>query len=137
MEFPPGGGRTCVSDGVAFARATVADWHLASNGGTASTDAVLVAAELLANAVDHAGGPLALELGRRHGWLRVAVSDPDSALLRRADPYVPDRPHGHGLMIVDRIAADWGTSPDRGGKTVWADLPLPPAPAGPDPPLDP
>ncbi|MCU7826001.1 ATP-binding protein [Kitasatospora sp. DSM 101779] len=114
-----------MSEGLAFTRAAVADWHLTTAAGAAAADAVLVAAELLANACQHAGRPLALHLQLTPGRLRVAVTDPDPTPPRRVEPHRPATPHGHGLVVVDRIAADWGCTPVGDGKTVWADLPLP------------
>ncbi|WP_431683234.1 ATP-binding protein [Kitasatospora sp. KL5] len=122
-----------MSEGIVFARRSLAGWHLESTvAGTAAADAVMAAAELLANAVDHAGGPLALDLGRHGGHLRVAVTDPSSAPPHLHEQYRPDAVNGHGLVIVDRVAAAWGCTFHDGGKTVWAELALSPV-GGPDP----
>jgi hypothetical protein len=40
-------------------------------------------------------------------------------------PLDPTRIGGLGLVVVDRIASDWGVAPFPGGKTVWAALSLP------------
>ncbi|MFE2323813.1 ATP-binding protein [Streptomyces sp. NPDC059385] len=106
--------------GIAWVRQTLDDWHLPAEGG----DAVLIAAELLSNAAKHAGGILRLSLELHGSLLQIAVTDPS-----------PDPPHlgehrpnsigGHGLFIVDRLTVNWGTWREGGGKTVWADLPLP------------
>jgi hypothetical protein len=39
-------------------------------------------------------------------------------------PLNPSRIGGLGLIVVERIATDWGVSPFPGGKTVWAALSL-------------
>ncbi len=129
LDFLPGGEADCVSEGLDFTRTALADWHLTTAAGQAAADAALVAAELLANAADHAGRPLALRLQRSPGRLRIAVTDPSPTPPRLVEPHQPQTPHGHGLVVVDRITAGWGCTPDGDGKTVWADLPLP----GPDP----
>ncbi|MGW4892961.1 ATP-binding protein [Kitasatospora sp. NPDC004240] len=118
-----------VGEGLAFVRRTLADWYLAPS--PSGDDVQLVAAELLTNAVRHAGGATALDLAQYGARLRITVTDPaPDAGLPRPGPHRPGRIGGHGLLIVDRLAPRWGTSPTTGGKTVWADLPLPPA-AGP------
>ncbi|MEW1910045.1 ATP-binding protein [Kitasatospora sp. NPDC085895] len=127
LDFPPdrrGGG--CVSEGIDFTRHALAVWHL--TGPRAADDTVLVAAELLANAAEHAGGPLALGLEKHPGRLRIAVTDTSPARPRLQEDYRPDTPHGHGLILVDRIAADWGWAADGGGKAVWVEVTIPSEP---------
>ncbi|MEV7175337.1 ATP-binding protein [Kitasatospora sp. NPDC093679] len=119
-------------DGVDFTRHALTDWHL--TGRPAAGDAVLAAAELLANAAQHAGGPLALDLRLRPGGLRIAVTDANPVPPHLIEPHRPETPHGHGLVIVDRVTEAWGATPAGDGKTVWADLPLTPATdPGPEP----
>ncbi|MEW1912125.1 ATP-binding protein [Kitasatospora sp. NPDC085895] len=125
LDFLPGDQDACVSEGLAFTRAALTDWHLTTTAAQAAADAVLVTAELLANAAQHAGGPSTLHLQRSPGRLRIAVTDPDPAPPQPARPHRPQVPHGHGLIIVDRISTDWGHTPDDHGKTVWADLSVP------------
>ncbi|MGT2526512.1 ATP-binding protein [Streptomyces nojiriensis] len=106
--------------GIAWVRRTLDDWNVPAEGG----DAVLVAAELLANAAEHAGGILRLSLERRGTLLQIAVTDPSPETPRMGE-HRPDAIGGHGLFIVDRLTLNWGTRREGGGKTVWADLPLP------------
>ena len=40
-------------------------------------------------------------------------------------PPDPDRIGGLGLVVVSRVAAEWGVAPFPGGKTVWALLARP------------
>ncbi|MFK0257118.1 ATP-binding protein [Streptomyces sp. NPDC090445] len=95
-------------------------------GGEVTQNAVLVACELLTNASGHTCGPtgIDLELDPEGGRLTVSVSDPSSRvpLLR---PYRPAEPHGHGMHIVDALAAAWGVTQRPDGKTVWATLAVP------------
>ncbi|MFD3543789.1 ATP-binding protein [Streptomyces sp. NPDC058662] len=127
LTFPPGDA-SAYAAGIGFTRRALADWHLtaaAESGG-----AVLVTAELLANAVQHAGGPVSLSLDHHAGHLLISVTD--RSLL---PPHMPDHRAdsigGHGLFIVDRTAHDWGSWCSPTDKTVWADLALPPE-SGPD-----
>ncbi|MBP2333951.1 anti-sigma regulatory factor (Ser/Thr protein kinase) [Saccharothrix coeruleofusca] len=87
-------------------------------------DVELVCTELAANACDHAAGPhhLVLRHGTRDGLPSVLVEVRDAT---------PDRfpqvgmstlgPHrGHGLKMVQSLAAAWGVHGDTTTKTVWA-----------------
>ncbi|WP_052391082.1 hypothetical protein [Streptomyces sp. NRRL B-24484] len=69
---------------------------------------MLTAAEPPANAAEHAGGPLALEVARHGGRLRVAVTDASAAPAHLLVPYRPVALKGHGLRVVDRVATAWG-----------------------------
>lgn len=88
-------------------------------------DALLVASELVTNAVRHGQPEITLGLRRDPECLVVEVSDGGDGLpvLPAAKP-PPGRPAGRGLLIVAATATDWGvrTNPDRPGKTVWAQL---------------
>jgi anti-sigma regulatory factor (Ser/Thr protein kinase) len=88
-------------------------------------DLRLVVSELVANAVIHAG----LNPGQRivvRLWVgpagtRVEVEDPGRGF-RPRPVRGPDASDGRGLVIVDRLASDWGVA--RGDRTmVWAELP--------------
>lgn len=91
-------------------------------------DALLVVSELVTNAVRHAGSDVVLNILVRPDRVRVEVSDAGDDL-PATSPGRPDssRPDGRGLVIVTALASNWGvrSAPDRPGKTVWADIPLP------------
>lgn len=89
-------------------------------------DVLLVAAELLANVADHAGGTLALELrlDPRGERLRIDVTDASRAE-PRIFPARAGQPHHRGLRILDHIASAWGCRPHATGKAVWAEIRLP------------
>ncbi|MFI8454323.1 ATP-binding protein [Kitasatospora sp. NPDC085464] len=110
--------------GRAFTRHALADWR--PDSSTTGDDARLVASELLANAVRHTAGPLAMDLDDDRSRLRITVTDP-RADITPPDPgsHQPARIGGHGLFIVDRLALHWGAFPEGCGKTVRADLLLP------------
>jgi anti-sigma regulatory factor (Ser/Thr protein kinase) len=90
-------------------------------------DVVLVASELVSNAVVHAAAPDEAELGVT--WevepdavvVRVLDSSPDLPQGRTADE---NDTRGRGLFIVAALALDWGVRRTRQGKQVWARLPL-------------
>ncbi|WP_051807172.1 ATP-binding protein [Streptomyces sp. NRRL F-2664] len=114
-------GTAACSAGLAWVRRTLSDWGLVGRG----QDAVLVAAELLANAVEHADGIHRLTLAHHDRLLQIAVTDPSAAPPRLRE-HRPGSIGGHGLFLVDRLARQWGWRPNGRGKTVWADLDLGP-----------
>ncbi|MFJ3202877.1 ATP-binding protein [Streptomyces sp. NPDC086989] len=115
LDFDRGDAEACGA-GIACVRQALADWDLA-----AADDATLVAAELLTNALKHAGGPRRLSLDHSGGVLRIAVTD-RSPSPPRLGAHRADAIGGHGVFIVDQLALRWGTRPEGAGKTVWADL---------------
>ncbi|GAA1900968.1 hypothetical protein GCM10009736_81540 [Actinomadura bangladeshensis] len=80
-----------------------------------------IVAELVANAVRHAGTALELRLLRGPGRVRVEVRDRAAQLPRLTVPGPLDESH-RGLFIVDRFANSWGADPVTGGKVVWAEV---------------
>ncbi|MEW2076311.1 ATP-binding protein [Streptomyces sp. NPDC017966] len=92
-------------------------------------DAVVVASELLTNALTHAAGErIVCRLRVRADRIRVEVEDqargPELPVLRRPGP---DDQNGRGLLLVDALSSDWGVgrAPGRYGRVVWAELALP------------
>lgn len=92
-----------------------------------SIDAVvLIASELLANAVRHA---VPGRSGLRVSWeldadtIRVEVVDADADT---PSPRVPraTEPGGRGLTIVDALSYEWGFDRLPQGKRVWARIPV-------------
>jgi hypothetical protein len=118
---------TAAAAGRGFVREVCGRWELAGLGEPAA----LVANELVANAVTHAGTALELRVELRGRRLEVAVHDQDRNL-SRVQAARDGTGRGFGLLIVDRVAADWGVRPGpAGGKTVWCALELPPPQADP------
>ena len=91
-------------------------------------DAVLLASELVGNAVLHGRSPLELRLQLGRGVLRIEVYDEDARL---PSPTVPnaDALGGRGLQIVAGMSRSWGADPVPGGKLVWCEVSLLPATA--------
>jgi hypothetical protein len=112
--------------GVDHVRSTLSHWGL--DGDLPATDALVVAGELLANAHQHAGGVIAVDLTWAGTRLRIEVSDSSPKQPGLIRPHEAGRPSGHGLYLVERLSMHWGTRPRPDGKTVWAELRLPRCP---------
>lgn len=90
-------------------------------------DAVLVASELVGNAVRHAralpAGRLAVAWERRADGITICVTDgggrqyPTVRVAGRHDT------HGRGMSIVAALTDSWGVTRGAGTVTVWAHLP--------------
>ncbi|MEU4411433.1 ATP-binding protein [Streptosporangium sp. NPDC023963] len=97
-------------------------------------DAVLVAGELLANAIVHGEPVVRLSVRARTDELRLQVTDRGTGQPRLL-ALDAEAVHGRGLAIVRALAHDHGVTPllDRPGKTVWARWRLPSHDASPTP----
>ncbi|MFF7443730.1 ATP-binding protein [Streptomyces sp. NPDC008122] len=92
-------------------------------------DVLLLVSEVVTNACLHAGGPEEFVLRNGRGRLRVEVSDASPEHPRVRVPRSPALPGGHGLMVLDLLAAEWGSrDKERGavGKVVWLEVGRPP-----------
>ncbi|MCU7826589.1 ATP-binding protein [Kitasatospora sp. DSM 101779] len=116
-----GGGRTRA--GRRFAEATLVHWGV-DPAGLAADNVRLVVAELLANAAQHAGGPIEMTLSLFGADVRIEVVDAGPGLPRSRRPHDAARPSGHGLFIVERLSSSWGVMEHPAGKAVWAVLAL-------------
>jgi anti-sigma regulatory factor (Ser/Thr protein kinase) len=101
-------------------RAVLDGWDLPEE---CRDDVLLVAGELTANAVDHAGTPFELTIRRDADTLHVAVAD-RSALAPVQRPHNPTAARGRGLQMVAAVARRWSYDVGAEGKTVWADVPI-------------
>ncbi len=105
----------------AFAGEVCERWRL--NG--LAEPAMLLASELVTNAVVHAGTPLELRLELRWERLTIAVRDQDPNIVNVLRPE-DDAGREHGLGIVDWYSRTWGVRRDpAGGKVVWCVLDRP------------
>ncbi|MFG2693204.1 ATP-binding protein [Kitasatospora sp. NPDC051984] len=111
-----------VSVARAFAEVVLRGWGVRA---LAREDVVLVVSELVANARLHTAGPHEVALGLGTDQVRVEVTDGTTAMPERR-PASPDRPGGHGLLVVERLSTRWGTDVRPFGKSVWAECPLRP-----------
>ncbi len=95
-------------------------------------DAMLVASELVTNAVLHSGaGPddrLVMEARVERDRLVISVRDPGDRWGGRLEAAASENPFGGmGLRIVEQLSARWGTE-EGPGHHVWAELLLPEPP---------
>jgi anti-sigma regulatory factor (Ser/Thr protein kinase) len=97
--------------------------------GQAARDVELMASELIANAVIHAGTPVTVSARRRGDVVRVEVTD-ESSGRPRVKRHSAASPTGRGLHVVEALATTWGIdpAPTGPGKTVWFELRLDGAP---------
>jgi anti-sigma regulatory factor (Ser/Thr protein kinase) len=118
-----------------FTTATLRGWHLdALTLDTLTQDAVIVASELVTNAIRHAT-PFPVD-NAEHSWIELTWQRQASCLIcvvtdRSPRPPVlapadPDAQSGRGLQVVQALAVTWGwTTLGTQGKAVWAALRLP------------
>lgn len=84
--------------------------------------AQLLTSELVTNALRHGGGDIRVSLDCADGVLRVRVRD-GSARHPAVREHLAgrDADSGRGLLMVEKLATSWGSTPElgSGGKTVW------------------
>lgn len=103
-------------------RQAVADVVLRCGTRVDLGEVMLLADELTANALRHAGGATDVVIRGVPEAVCVEVTDSSSVLPARRIP-APNDDEGRGLLLVERLASAWGTYlPDSGGKTVWFEL---------------
>lgn len=96
--------------------------------GRGLSDAMLIASELVNNAVVHSSCTAADFLDvrvTRNGRVRLCVLDPG---VSGGAARITERPMGLGglgLKIVQQLAEDWGSHRAGDGHQVWAELRLP------------
>lgn len=83
--------------------------------------ATMLVSELVANAVLHTGTPIEVVVCPELDGVRVEVHD--------GSPQLPVRKYysnmsgtGRGLLLVERMASEWGSDRTTGGKVVWFEL---------------
>jgi anti-sigma regulatory factor (Ser/Thr protein kinase) len=90
-------------------------------------DVMLVASELVTNAVRHSrctDDHFLTICVSRNGWLRISVFDPGPSGRGTAIANLPMELGGMGLKVVMELASRWGTERRADGYKVWADLEL-------------
>ncbi|KOV77810.1 ATP-binding protein [Nocardia sp. NRRL S-836] len=99
-------------------RDAAASWKLSED---LADDAQLVVTELVSNGIDHGEGPITLTVTRKAAGMLVEVHERSSKqpLVRPVDP---SSARGRGMQLVQALSVRWGTTPDGGGKVVWAEL---------------
>jgi anti-sigma regulatory factor (Ser/Thr protein kinase)/DNA-binding XRE family transcriptional regulator len=95
------------------------------DGHPATDEAVLCLSELVTNSVLHSasarpGGTFRIRASLRAGALRVEVED-DGGPWRSATSH--DTDGGHGLVIVDALARNWGMAKNGNvGRAIWFEI---------------
>lgn len=84
--------------------------------------AVLLAGEILTNAVVHGGGWFLIQVDTAPDWIYVEVADSTPGQPTVLHPS-SEREHGRGMAIVDAIASAWGSEQRGTHKVVWFELP--------------
>ena len=124
---PLGWSLPCEPRSAGLARRHVAD-ACSGHGRELHDVAVLLTTELVGNAVEHGRGRIHLVVAELPSRLRVEVHDdsPERPVPRQAGS---DAQRGRGLMLVERLASEWGVdATPGGGKLVWFQLRLPAGP---------
>ncbi len=112
---------------VATARAFVSRTLSSDQVGADNDAATLLTSEIVTNAVQHTksgvdGGTVTIVvIGVPHGVLVEIIDDGSAgAPIVKGDLYAAE---GHGLFLVQHLAAQWGYLRDPAGTTVWFHLP--------------
>jgi anti-sigma regulatory factor (Ser/Thr protein kinase) len=94
--------------------------------GEAEQAALVIASELVTNAVVHGSAPITLEVALLDHTLHLAVHDGDACAavvaIGRADR---GDTSGRGLKLVASLARCWGVQANTDGKRVWAEIDVP------------
>jgi hypothetical protein len=99
-----------------FVSGACVEWGIVSR----VDDAMLIAGELVTNAVRHGAPPISLRLRARPGGIRIEVADA-SATLPAFRAGASDGGDG-GLATVGGVATAWGYVPSGDRKTIWAEI---------------
>jgi anti-sigma regulatory factor (Ser/Thr protein kinase) len=97
-------------------------------------DLDLLATEVVTNALIHAHSEVEVRVRGYPDRIRVDVRDSDphppvpAAILTADAAGNQAAESGRGLLIVEMLAAAWGSSPSGRGKTTWFDVAVPPDP---------
>lgn len=118
---------------VRCARAFVARTLDACHAKVDNDAATLLTSEIVTNAIQHTksgvdGGAVTIVIfGVPHGVLIEVIDagSPDVPIVK-GDLYASN---GHGLFMVQQLAAQWGYLREPAGTTVWFHLPVPDEPA--------
>jgi anti-sigma regulatory factor (Ser/Thr protein kinase) len=84
-------------------------------------DVLVCVSEAVTNAVLHAGSGVRVVVRDTGDALRIEVSDTSPTLPVARDPG-PETPTGRGLLLIDRLASEWGVDAHDSGKTLWFEV---------------
>ncbi len=113
-----------------LAREALRAWLAHDDLRDVEAEVLLVASELVANAVVHAHTALQLSYRAEDGNVQVGVRDGSRSELQQKPVPKPSASAGRnlrtlvsggrGLVIVDALADEWGVTETEDGKCVWA-----------------
>jgi anti-sigma regulatory factor (Ser/Thr protein kinase) len=93
--------------------------HICRRHGDSAESAVkLVTSELVTNAVLYGAPPISVTVACAVHEIRVSVADGNTEM-----PVLPGPQEGLGLLLVEKISKEWGTSVVPDGKVVWCAIP--------------
>lgn len=101
-----------------FVRGHLERWNLQAD----ADDVVLMVSELVTNVGLHARTEATVHVWVSGDRLRVEVADGSTEPVE-VQPHRSGAETGRGLMIVDKLAEDWGVAMGPAGKTVWFEVP--------------
>jgi serine phosphatase RsbU (regulator of sigma subunit)/anti-sigma regulatory factor (Ser/Thr protein kinase) len=112
---------SAVAEARAFVRDTLVSWGLPP-GDDILADAVLLASELVTNAIVHAGTAVQLTCRFNGETVEISVLDRHPARVI-PDPPSPvinvERPSGRGLLLPAALSSSWGVTYAPAAKVVW------------------
>ncbi len=94
----------------------------AVKGWPKADDAILIASELVANAVDHGAGPIFLLLEATVDRVRIGVENAPTDRLPAPREAGTNDSRGRGLAMVAALADEWGWEAHDDRLLVWAEL---------------
>jgi len=112
---------TAVADARRFVRNTLISWGLSGRDDLVA-DAVLLASELVTNAIVHAGTPVQLTCRLDGAAVEVSVLDRHPARVIPDPPGAAaevDRPSGRGLLLPAALSSSWGVTYAPAAKVIW------------------
>jgi len=104
-----------------FVRETLVSWSLPC-GDRRVLDAVLLASELVTNAIVHAGTPVHLACRLNGETVEISVLDRHPARMIPDPPNAAaavDRPSGRGLLLPAALSSSWGVTYAPAAKAIW------------------
>jgi serine phosphatase RsbU (regulator of sigma subunit)/anti-sigma regulatory factor (Ser/Thr protein kinase) len=104
-----------------FVRDTLVRWGL-PGADVRVTDAVLLASELVTNAIVHAGTQVQLTCRMTGATVEISVMDRHPARMIPDPPSAADdvdRPSGRGLLLPAALASSWGVTYASAAKAIW------------------
>ena len=104
-----------LGEGRRFVARTLRDWEIDE---TRIEPVLLVANELVANAIVHARSAPVLSLAESGADLLLRVADESRVLPVPQEP-TTDEAGGRGLILVEALSDRWGIDTSDGGKSVW------------------